>query len=358
MRFTLTLPVAGDGDGAKPGGAPARGATVGRDPTRILLVDDDPAALRCVGDALETAGNDMVATGKPGEVEELVLLDLVLPGTDGIKLMESLPALADLPVIFISACGRDETVVRALESGAVDCIVKPFSPTELVARVSVALRVRIDPEPFVLGDLEIRHERRRVTVAGREVRLTATEYGNLRLLSTRAGRSVTCGTVLRQLRDGRKAGSVGTVRTFVKKLRANLRSGHALTPVLRPWLPPSEISHVQEQLQAPARAAGGRPEDLVPFLLECTGRGGDEITAAGKAIADLRPVRGPDLPRRTERRLRRRIAHPASRRLAAGSGREPRTVTGPVHPGARQTRSGLRSSWRRSLRQGEIPPSS
>ena len=229
-RFTFTLPVAGDWDRAEPGGIPARSATVGRDPTRILVVDDDPAALRYVRDALETAGYDVVATGEPGEVEELVrerrpalvLLDLLLPGTDGIELMESLPVLADLPVIFISAYGRDETVVRALESGAADYIVKPFSPTELVARVRAAMRVRIDPEPFVLGDLEIRHERQRVTVAGREVRLTAIEYEILHLLSTRAGRPVTYETVLRHVWEGRRAGSVGTVRAFVKKLRAKL----------------------------------------------------------------------------------------------------------------------------------------
>ena len=91
----------------------------------------------------------------------------ILSGADGIELMQTVPELARQPVISISACGRDETVARALEAGAADYIVKPCSPTELVARVRAALRRRADPEPFVLGELAIDYDRRRVTVAGR-----------------------------------------------------------------------------------------------------------------------------------------------------------------------------------------------
>ena len=72
---------------------------------------------------------ELIQTEKP----QLVLLDLMLPGTDGIALMEGVPELSDLPVIFISGYRRDETIARALESGAADYIVKPFSPTELAA---------------------------------------------------------------------------------------------------------------------------------------------------------------------------------------------------------------------------------
>ena len=69
------------------------------------------------------------------------MLDLVLPGADGIELMRTLPALADIPVIFVSACGRDETIAQTLEASAADYIVKPFSPAELEARVGVEARV-------------------------------------------------------------------------------------------------------------------------------------------------------------------------------------------------------------------------
>ena len=145
-RFTFTIPVAeeaGHGDEAGAAQSSSRSTREGREPTRILVVDDDPQALRYVRDALSAAGYAPVVTGDPQEVArllktkkpQLVLLDLMLPGTDGIELMQRVPAMADLPVIFISGYGRDETIARALETGADDYIVKPFSPTELVARV-------------------------------------------------------------------------------------------------------------------------------------------------------------------------------------------------------------------------------
>ena len=137
-----------------------------------------------------------LVTGDPGAVARLiraekprlVLLDLMLPGTDGIELMQTVPELADLPVIFISGYGRDETIARALEAGAEDYVVKPFSPTELTARIRAALRRRSNPVPFVLGDLAIDYDRRRVSVAGRPVTLTPTEYELLRVLAQGAGR--------------------------------------------------------------------------------------------------------------------------------------------------------------------------
>ena len=234
-RFTFTLPVAeaaGDGDGA--GQAPSRSRTPRKTgaEARILVVDDDPQMLRYVRDALAAAGYSPVVTGDPRELSRvirrerprLVLLDLLLPGTDGIKLMEQVPELADLPIIFISGYGRDETIARALEMGATDYVVKPFSPTELTARVKAALRRRAEPEPFVLGDLAVHYQQRRVTVADRPVALTATEYALLRVLSINAGRVVTYDSLLRQVWAGRNRGigDAKLVRAFVKKLRRKL----------------------------------------------------------------------------------------------------------------------------------------
>ena len=224
-RFTFSLPVAEGAGGARPPGAPVNGRNEGR----ILVVDDDPQTLRYVRDALATAGYEPLVTGDPGDVSRLlrtekprlVLLDLMLPGTDGIELMAAVPELSDLPVIFISGYGRDETIARALERGAVDYIVKPFSPTELTARIGAALRKRAAPEPFRLGELAIDYERRRVSVAGRAVALTATEYALLRVLSVNAGRVVTHEALLRQVWDGRDNGA-GPVRAYVKRLRRKL----------------------------------------------------------------------------------------------------------------------------------------
>ena len=151
-------------------------------------------------------------------------MDLKLPGTDGIELMEDMPELEDLPVIFISAYGRDETIVRALDSGATDYIVKPFSPSELTARVRAALRRRAEPQPFLLGELAIHYEERRVTVAGRPVTLTVTEFEVLRVLSTNAGRAVTYKSLLRQAWGRRDfgPGDAKLVRAMVKGLRRKL----------------------------------------------------------------------------------------------------------------------------------------
>ena len=159
------------------GSVPASASPDRRGGTAILVVDDDPHALRHMRDALAAAGYTPVTAAGPGGVARLVetrqpalaVLDLVLPGADGIELMRTLPALADLPVIFVSAYGRGETIARALEAGAADYIVKPFSPAELVARVGVALNRHAAPGPFVLGDLAIDRATRRATVAGRPV---------------------------------------------------------------------------------------------------------------------------------------------------------------------------------------------
>ena len=234
-RFTFTLPVAGEAGAGAPGtasgAAPGRPAPrQGREPDRILVVDDDPQTLRHVRDTLAEAGFSPLVTGDHDELGQiirtekpaLVLLDLMLPGTDGIELMRTVPELADLPVIFISGYGRDETIARALEAGADDYIVKPFSPTELTARIRAVLRRRADPQPFVLGDLAIDYDRRQVTVAGREVELTPTEYELLRILSLNAGRVTTSETLLDRIWAGRSNGDTKVVRAFVKQLRQKL----------------------------------------------------------------------------------------------------------------------------------------
>ena len=236
-RFTFTVPVADGPAGAASAPASAsrsRSPRNGREPPRVLVVDDDPMTLRFVRDALASAGYAPIATGDPRELArlirsekpKLVLLDLVLPDTDGLELMENVPELAegDLPVIFISAYGGDETVAKAFESGAADYIVKPFSATELTARVQAVLRRQAEPERFVLGELVLDYESRQITVAGAPVKLTATEYELLRVFSLNAGRVLTYNTLLRQVWDGeaQDRGGVEGVRTFVKRLRKRL----------------------------------------------------------------------------------------------------------------------------------------
>ena len=232
-RIVFTIPAAEEPVGGEASEALAADGSEGprsRGRPRVLVLDDDPQALRFARDALASRGYAPVVAGDARELPrllrrerpDLVLLDLVLPGTDGIELLQRLPELADVPVIFISAYGRDETVARALEAGAEDYIAKPFSPTELTARVGVALRKRLSPGPFVLGALSIDRARRRVTVAGRRVKLTATEYELLRVLSLNAGHVTTYDALLRRVWGGREYAQPQLVRAFVKKLRTKL----------------------------------------------------------------------------------------------------------------------------------------
>ena len=229
-RFTFTLPVAeaaGGGVSARSRVRPLREAP---EPASILVVDDDPQTLRYVRDTLAEAGYTPLVTGDHRELRRilqaekpaLVLLDLMLPGTDGIELMTSVLELADQPVIFISGYRRDETVARALEAGAEDYIVKPFSPTELVARIRAALRRNAEPEPFVLGELAVDYDRRRVSVGDRPVELTATEYELLRALAVNTGRVSTFDALLRQVWGARGNGDPKIVRAYVKRLRRKL----------------------------------------------------------------------------------------------------------------------------------------
>ncbi len=235
--FTFTLPVAGAAAAVESPSPSVRSQPGARDQARILAVDDDPMVLRYVRDALSRAGYAPVVTTDPDEAlrivesdrPRLVLLDLMLPGSDGIELMGSILDIADVPVIFLSAYGRDEIIARAFEAGATDYMVKPFSPTELVARVRGALRRRLasskgEPsEPFVLGDLVIDYAERRVSVAERAVHLTPTEYELLFELSVNAGRVLTFDALLDRVWGLGHSGERGSVRTYVKRLRRKLR---------------------------------------------------------------------------------------------------------------------------------------
>ena len=234
-RFTFTIPVAQD---AAIGAAnlPVRSSRSERERERILVVDDDPQTLRHVRDALTNAGYAPVVAGDPEEAlslveandPHLVLLDLMLPGTDGIELMRGILDMADVPVIFLSAYGQEETIARAFENGADDYVVKPFSPMELVARIKAALRKReasewAEPsEPYVFGDLTVDYAERRVTLAGRPVQLTAIEYGLLFELSANAGRVMTYDRLLQRVWGLRGSGDSRRVRTAAKQLRRKL----------------------------------------------------------------------------------------------------------------------------------------
>ncbi len=234
-RFTFTVPAVEEAVTLPPPPSRRRRPKT-RERPRILCVDDDPQTLRYVRDALTKADYTPVVTGDPAEVSRLmaeetprlVLLDMMLPGSDGMELMKDIREVSDVPVIFLSVNGQEEVVARAFDMGAADYVVKPFSPTGLAARIRAALRKRAAPElaqpsePYVRGDLTVDYPQRRVTVAGSPVELTDIEYRMLVELSVNAGRALTHVHLLQRVWGPDKGEDSGPVRNIVKRLRRKL----------------------------------------------------------------------------------------------------------------------------------------
>ncbi len=233
-RFSFTLPTVEEASGAAP--LPTRSsppsARAAGERARVLAVDDNPEDLRYVRDALSKAGYTPIVTGEQEEAlrlveterPHLILLDLMLPGTDGIRLMKDILTMSDAPVIFLSAYGQEDLIVRAFDMGAVDYVVKPFSQSELAARIRAALRKRATSEPsepYALGDLSIDYAERKVTFGGRPVELMAIEYRMLAELSSNSGRVLTYDHLLQRV-WGERSGDVRPMRTIVSNLRRKL----------------------------------------------------------------------------------------------------------------------------------------
>ena len=236
-RFTFTIPLASDAtDGSAQESTPLSMMARTGEQVRILSVDDDPQVLRYVRNVLSDAGHIPIVTGNPNEMihllemerPHLVLLDLILPGTNGFELMKRIREFSNVPVIFLSGSGEEENIVRALELGAADYIVKPFSPTELVARIETALRKQAGPneaedrKAYRLADLTVDYAERSVTVSGCPVQLTATEYRMLFELSINAGRVLTHDQLLQRVWGTEYSGEGHLVRVFVGNLRRKL----------------------------------------------------------------------------------------------------------------------------------------
>ena len=199
-------------------------------------MDDEPQVLRLLRTILDDHGYTTFGTGNPDEMmrlleleqPHLVLMDLMVPGTSGFELMARVREVSDVPVIFLSANDQEENVVKALHKGADDYVVKPFSSTELVARVEASLRKRRSTgtttlrQPYRQGELIINYGYRAVTVSGRPVELSATEYKLIYELSTNAGRVMTHDQILQRVWGSGYSGSVQLLRATMRNLRHKL----------------------------------------------------------------------------------------------------------------------------------------
>jgi len=202
---------------------------------RILVVDDEPVILRALrtnlsahGFQVETAENGADALERYARVKpDLVVLDLGLPGASGMEVISRVREHADTPIIVLSVRDAERDKVAALELGADDYVTKPFAADELLARIRVGLRhVARAPhgtEPvFATGELRVDLERREVTVAGRTVHLTPTEYELLKVFVANPNRLLTDRMLLQRVWGAEYGSESHYLHVYVARLRRKL----------------------------------------------------------------------------------------------------------------------------------------
>jgi DNA-binding response OmpR family regulator len=204
----------------------------------VLVVDDEPIVrevveryLRQDGFRVESAvdGADALrrfAAARP----DLVLLDLMLPGVDGLEVCRRLRAQSNVPIIMLTAKGEETDTIIGLGVGADDYVSKPFSPRELVARAKAVLRRANAPTPVADGDplrygrLTIRPDRRAVEIDGAPVELTAREFDLLLFLASHPGQVFSRDHLLDKVWDWSYASDGGTVTVHVRRLRQKIEA--------------------------------------------------------------------------------------------------------------------------------------
>ena len=208
--------------------------------TSVLVIDDERQIRRLLRVSLEAHGYAVneAATGEDGlnalqgVKPDLVLLDLGLPDRDGQEVLAGLRSWSQVPVIILSVRNSEEDIVRALNSGADDYIVKPFNTGELIARLRVALRHHAPDEAqevFISGRLTVDLYNREVRVAGEALKLTPTEYALIRLLVQHAGRILTHAQILREIWGPHAEEETNYLRVYIAGLRKKIEA--------RPQLP-------------------------------------------------------------------------------------------------------------------------
>ena len=208
------------------------GATMSGVKGRVLVVDDDTALAEMLGIVLRTEGFEPVFCADGARAlavfreskPDLVLLDLMLPGRDGIDVCRSIRAESGVPIVMLTAKTDTVDVVLGLESGADDYVVKPFKPKELVARVRTRLR-RTDqasPETLTIGDLQIDVAGHAVKRDGETIALTPLEFDLLAALARKPWQVFTREILLQEVWGYRHAADTRLVNVHVQRLRAKV----------------------------------------------------------------------------------------------------------------------------------------
>ena len=211
------------------------------DGPKILLIEDEQPIRRFLRVSLENHGYRLVeaATGREGilhaasQQPDLIILDLGLPDMDGMEVIRQVRDWSQMPIVILSARGREQEKVTALDAGADDYLTKPFSVGELLARIRVALRHGArgsgGPEEasFVLGDLRVDLARRQVFVGPREVHLTPIEYRLLVTLIKYAGKVLTHRQLLKEVWGPDSVTETHYLRVYMAQLRRKIESDAA-----------------------------------------------------------------------------------------------------------------------------------
>jgi two-component system, OmpR family, KDP operon response regulator KdpE len=206
------------------------------DKKRILIVDDDPAILRLLSTNLKARGYEIyTATDGAESLEavqkdfiDLIILDLMMPKVDGVEVCRRVREWSDIPIIILSARGDENDKVKCLELGADDYLTKPFGIAELMARIKTAFRHRGDPtvspaqSSFMCDGLEINYARRRVTVDGKDITLTPTEFALLQHLAVNSDKVLTHSMLLQSVWGNEYSSEKEYLRVFVGRLRRKL----------------------------------------------------------------------------------------------------------------------------------------
>ncbi|OGO20784.1 MAG: hypothetical protein A2Z15_01975 [Chloroflexi bacterium RBG_16_50_11] len=206
------------------------------DKKHILIVDDDPAILRLLSTNLKARGYE-ICTATDGEESleavqkdfiDLIILDLMMPKVDGVEVCRRIREWSDVPIIILSARGDENDKVKCLDLGADDYLTKPFGIAELMARIKTAFRHRGDPTvapaqaTFTCDGLEINFAKRRVTVNGKEVTLTPTEFALLQHLAVNSDKVLTHNMLLQSVWGNEYSSEKEYLRVFVGRLRRKL----------------------------------------------------------------------------------------------------------------------------------------
>ena len=216
--------------------------------TLILVVDDDPGIRNSLAEEIESSGFAVITaeganealTLVEGRKPDLIVTDLSMPGGDGFSLITAVRRVRATPIIVISVRGREQDKVRALDLGADDYVVKPFSLAEVLARVRAQLRRSgiASTEVLHFADLMIDPERRKVVQGGREIHLTPIELAILQLLATNCGKPLTFGRIIASVWPGAVATTPDTVRVHVGAIRRKIEPDPSSPRYLvtEPWV--------------------------------------------------------------------------------------------------------------------------